>query len=186
MTRININILRISELKWTEMSKFNSDDHYIYYCVKESHRRNVVAPIINKRALDSILGCNLKNDRMICLFPRQTIQHHSNSSLCPNHQRSWSWSVLWRPTRPLRANTKKRCPIHHRWLECKSRKSSDNWRNRQVWPWGTKWSSAKSNRILMKECTGHSKYPCSTTQKITLHMETTKWSIQKSHWLDSL
>ena len=65
MTRISINILRISELKWKEMGEFNSDDHNIYYCVQESHRRNVAALIINKRSLNAVLGCNLKNDRMI-------------------------------------------------------------------------------------------------------------------------
>ena len=65
--------------------------------------------------------------------------------------------VLWRPTRPSRTNTKKRCPFHHRGLECKSRKSRDTWSNRQVCPWSTKWSRAKANRILLRECSGHSK-----------------------------
>ena len=62
---MNINILGISELKWTGMSKFNSDDHYIYYCGQESPRRNGVAIIVNKRVRNTVLGCNLKNDRMI-------------------------------------------------------------------------------------------------------------------------
>ena len=65
MARVNINILGISEFKWTEMGEFNSDDHYIYYCEKESLRRNGVAIIVNKRILNAVLGCNLKNDRMI-------------------------------------------------------------------------------------------------------------------------
>ena len=63
--RINIDILEISELKWTGMGKFTSDDHYIYYCGQESLRRNGVALIVNKRVLSAVLGCNLKNDRMI-------------------------------------------------------------------------------------------------------------------------
>ena len=84
MARVNVDILRISELKWTGMGEFNSDDHYIYYCGQESFRRNGVAIIVNKRVQNAILGCNLKNNRMICLFPRQTIQYHSNPSLCPN------------------------------------------------------------------------------------------------------
>ena len=67
-------------------------------------------------------------------------------------------TVLWRPTRPSRTNTKKRCPFHHRGIECKSRKSRDTWSNRQVWPWSTKWSRAKDNRVLPRECTGHSKH----------------------------
>ena len=62
---MNINILGISELKWTGMGEFNSDDHYIYYCRQESLRRNGVAIIINKRVRNAVLGCNLKNDRMI-------------------------------------------------------------------------------------------------------------------------
>ena len=65
MARVNIDILVISELKWTEMGEFNSDDHYIYYCGQESLRRNGVAIIVNKRIQNAVLGCNLKNDRMI-------------------------------------------------------------------------------------------------------------------------
>ena len=85
MARVNIGILGISKLKWTGMGKFNSDDHYyIYYCGQESLRRNGVAIIVNKRVQNTVLGCNLKNDRMICLFPRQTIQYYSNLSLHPN------------------------------------------------------------------------------------------------------
>ena len=65
MARVNIDILEISELKWTEMSEFNSDDHYIYYCGQESLRRNGVATMVNKRIRNAVLGCSLKNDRMI-------------------------------------------------------------------------------------------------------------------------
>ena len=65
MTRVNIDILGISEIKWTGMEEFNSDDHYIYYCEQESLRRNEVALIVNKRVQNAVLGCNLKNDRMI-------------------------------------------------------------------------------------------------------------------------
>ena len=65
MARVNVDILGISELKWTEMDEFNSDDHYIYYSGQESLRRNGVAIIVNKRVQTAILGCNLKNNRMI-------------------------------------------------------------------------------------------------------------------------
>ena len=65
MARVNIDILGISELKWTEMSEFNSEDHYIYYHGQESLGRNGVALIVNKRVQNAVLGCNLKNDRMI-------------------------------------------------------------------------------------------------------------------------
>ena len=110
MTRVNIDILGISELKWTGMGEFNSDDHYIYYCGQESLRRNGVAIIANKRVWNAVLGYNLINDRMtLCSFPRQTIPYHSNPSLCPNQEcwRSWSWMVLWWPTRPSRTSTPK-------------------------------------------------------------------------------
>ena len=65
MSRENIDILGISELKWTGMGEFNSDAHYIYYCGQESLRRNGVAIIVNKRVWNAVLGCSLKNDRMI-------------------------------------------------------------------------------------------------------------------------
>ena len=67
MTRVNVDILGISELKWTGIGEFNSDDHYIYYCGLESLRRNVVAIMVNKRVQNAVLGCNLKNDRIISL-----------------------------------------------------------------------------------------------------------------------
>ena len=65
MARVNVAIIGISELKWTGMGEFNSDDHYIYYCRQESLRRNGVAIMVNKRVQNAVLGCNLKNDRMI-------------------------------------------------------------------------------------------------------------------------
>ena len=65
MARVNVDILGISELKWIGNGEFNSDDHYIYYCGQESLRRNGVAIMINKRVRNAVLGCNLKNDRMI-------------------------------------------------------------------------------------------------------------------------
>ena len=68
MARVNIKILRISELKWTGMGEFNSDDHYIYYCGQESLRRNGVAIMVNKRVQNAVAGCNLKNYRMISVL----------------------------------------------------------------------------------------------------------------------
>ena len=65
MARVNVNILGICELRWTGMGEFNSDDHYIYYCGQESLRRNGAAIIVNKRVPNAVLGCSLKNDRMI-------------------------------------------------------------------------------------------------------------------------
>ena len=100
--------------KWTGMDEFNSDDHYIYYCRQESLRRNGVA--LNKRAWNAVLGCSLQNSRMICVhfqgkpFNITVIQAYAPSSKAE----SWSWMVLWRPTRPSRINSLKRCPFHHR------------------------------------------------------------------------
>ena len=65
MARVNVDIVGISKLKWTGMGEFNSDYHYIYYCGQESFRRNGVAIIVNKRVQNAVLGCNLKNNRMI-------------------------------------------------------------------------------------------------------------------------
>ena len=67
MARVNVDILGISELKWTGKGEFNSDDHYIYYCGQDSLRRNRVAIMVNKRVRNAVLGCNLKTDRMISL-----------------------------------------------------------------------------------------------------------------------
>ena len=67
MARVNINTLGVSELKWTGMGEFNSDDHYIYYCGQESLRRNRVAIKVNKRVRNAVLGCNFKNNRMISI-----------------------------------------------------------------------------------------------------------------------
>ena len=87
---VKVNILGISELKWTGMGEFNSDDHYIYYCGQETLRRNGEAIIVNKRVqnvisldwigLDWMQSQKQQND--LCLFPRQTIQYHSNPSQC--------------------------------------------------------------------------------------------------------
>ena len=91
--------------------------------------------------------------------------------------------VLWRPPR---TNTQKRCPFHYRGLECKNRKSRDTGSNRQIWPWSIQWNKAKANRVLPRECTGHSQHPLQTTQEKTLHIDITRWSILKLDWLYSL
>ena len=68
LARVNINILGINELKWTGMGEFNSDDHYIYYCGQESLRRSGVAIMVNKTVQNAVLGCSLKNNRMISVL----------------------------------------------------------------------------------------------------------------------
>ena len=76
--------------------------------------------------------------------------------------------------RPFRTNTPKRYSFHYRGLECKSRKSRNTWSNRQIWPWNTEWSMAKTNRVLPRKCTGHNKHPLPTTQEKTLYMDITR------------
>ena len=86
MARVNIDILGISELKWTGMGILNSDDHYIYDYGQESLRRNGIALISQQKSLKcSIWMQSQKRQNDLCLFPRQTIQYQSNPSLCPNH-----------------------------------------------------------------------------------------------------
>ena len=86
MASVNTDILGISELKWTGMGKFNSDDHFIYYCGKESVRRNGVACIVNKRVQNSVLGCSLKNNRMVSAHCQgKPFNITVIPSLCPKH-----------------------------------------------------------------------------------------------------
>ena len=122
------------------------------------------------------------------LVSRQTIQYHGNPSLCPKIRPwiSWSGMVLWRPTRPFRTNTPKRCPFHYRGLECKSRKLTNTWNNRQIWPWNTEWSRAKAKSVLPRERIGHTRHPLPTTLEKTLHMDITRWPTLKSDWLYAL
>ena len=188
MARVNINILGISELKWTGMGEFNSVDRYIYYCEQESLRRNGIAIIVNKRVWNAVLGCSLKNDRMISVrFQGKpfniTVQIYAPTNIAEEAEVERFCEDL---QDLLELTLKKRCSFHYWGLECKSRKSRNTWSNRQIWPWSTKWSRAKANRVLPRECTGHSKHPLPTTPEKTLHMDITRWSTPKSDWLYSL
>ena len=84
MARVNVDILGISELKWTGMCEFNSDDHYINYCRQESLRRHGVAIMVNKSLKCSTWMQSQKRQNDLCSFPKQTTQYQSNPSLCPN------------------------------------------------------------------------------------------------------
>ena len=136
MARVNIDILGISELKWTGMGKCNSDDHYIYYCGQEFVRGNGVALIFNRRVQNVVLRCNLKNDRMISVrfqgkpFSITVIQVYVPTSNAEEAEVEWFCKNL----QHLLELTKKSCPFHYKGLECKNRKSRDPWSNRQVWP----------------------------------------------------
>ena len=86
MASVNIDNLGLSELTWTGMGEFDSDDHYIYYCGQEPLRRNRIDLIVNSRVRNAVLGCNLKNDSMISVrFQGKSFSRHSNPNLCPNH-----------------------------------------------------------------------------------------------------
>ena len=108
MARVNINILGISELKWTGMDEFNTDDHYIYYCGRESLRRNGEAIMLNKRVQNAVLGCNLKNGRMISVsfqgkpFYITVIQAFAPTSNAEEAEIEWFYELR----RPFRTNIK--------------------------------------------------------------------------------
>ena len=178
------------------MGKFNSGDHYIYYCGQESLRRNAVVLIFNKRIQNVVLGCNLKNDRMTSVhfqsktFNITVIQVYALTTnaeedeverfFCEDLQ---NLLELTQKTKQNKTHRKSRWPFHHRGLEYKSKKSGDTWNNKQVWPWSTKWNRSKANRVLPREHIGHSKHPLATTQEMTLHIDITRWLILKSDWL---
>ena len=118
--------------------EFNSDDHYIHYCEQESLRRNGIALIVNKRVLNAVLGCNLKNDRIISVrfqgkpFNITVIQVYSQISNAEEvEQFCEDLQDLLELTPP------KRCPFHYRGLVSKCRKSRNTCSNRQIWAWST-------------------------------------------------
>ena len=145
--------------------------------------------MVNKRVWNALLGCNLKNDRMISVrfqgkpFNITVIQVYAPTSKAEETEVERFYEDL---QDLLELTPKKRCPFHYRGLECKSRNSRNTWSNRQIWPWNMEWSRAKTNRALPKEHTSHSKHPLVTTQEKTLHMDITRWSTLKSDWLYSL
>ena len=129
MVRVNINILGTSELRWTGMGEFNSEDHYIYYCGQESLRRNGVAIIVNKESEVQNLGTISKmshsaSQESKCM-PATDAKEAGVDQFCEELQDFLELTTM-------------KCPFYHRGLECKSRKSRDTWSNRQVWPWTTK------------------------------------------------
>ena len=100
MARVSVDILGMSELKWTGMGEFNSDDHYIYYCGKQSLRKNGVAIMVNKRVRNAVLGCNLKNNRMISVrfqgkpFNIRVIQVYAPISNAEEAEVEWFYEDL--------------------------------------------------------------------------------------------
>ena len=138
MAKVNVDILGISELKGTGMGEFNTDDHYIYYCGQESLRRNGVAIMVNRGVQTAVLGCNLKNDRMISIRLQgkpvniTVIQAYAPTSNAEETEVEWFYEDL---QDLLELTPKKRCPFHYWGLVCKIRKSRNNWNNRKIWTW---------------------------------------------------
>ena len=119
------------------MGEFNSDDHYIYYCGQESLRRNGVAISVNKRVRNAVLGCNLKNDRMVSKANHFNIRVIQVNVLTSNAEEAEVEGFCEDLQDLLELTSKKRCTFHYRGLECKSRKLRNTWSNRQIWPWNT-------------------------------------------------
>ena len=136
MAKVKVNILGISELKWTGMGEFNSDDHDIYYCRQESLRRNGVAIIVNIRVQNAVLRCILKNNRIISVnfqgkpFSITVIQVYAMTS---NPQKAEVEEFYEDLQDLLELTSQNKCPFHYRGMECKSRKSRNTWSNRQIW-----------------------------------------------------
>ena len=156
---------------------------WTFYGIAFLWERNGVAIIFNKRVQNAVLGCNLKNDRIIsCLFPRQTIftviQVYAPTTNAEEAEVKWFCDDL---QDLLELTARKDVLFHHRGLECKSR-SQGIPEVTQIWPWSIKWSRAKANRVLPREHIGHSKHPLPKTQETTLYMDITRWSIVKSDW----
>ena len=135
MARGNVDILGISELKWTGMGEFNSDDHYIYYCGQESLRRNEVAIMVNKRVQNAVLGCSLKNQRMISVhfqgkpFNITVIQVYAPTSNAEKAEAEQFYEDL-QDLLELTPPKDVLFIIGDRRLECNSRKSRNTWSNR--------------------------------------------------------
>ena len=128
--------------------------------------------MVNKRVWNAVLGWNLKNDRIVSVhfqcksFKITVIQVYAPTSNAEEAEVELFYEDL---QDLLELTLKKRCPFHYWRLECKSRKSRNTWSNRQIWPWNVEWNRSKTNRVLPRKCTGHSKHPLPTTQEKTLH-----------------
>ena len=156
------------------MGECNSDDHYIYYRGQESLRRNGVAIMVNKRVQNAVLGCNLKNDRMISVcfqgnpFNITVIQVYAPSNNTEEAEVGWFYEDL----QDLLEITCKK-DVHVIIGDWNAKVGSQELT--KIWPWSTKRSRSKANRVLPGEHNGHSKHPLPKTQEKTLHMEIIRW-----------
>ena len=180
MARVNVDILGITKLKWTGMGKFNSDDHYIYYYGQESLRRNGGAIMVNKRVQNAVLGCNLKNYRMISVrfqgksFNITVIQVYAPTSNAEEAEVEQFYEDL----QDLLELTLKKDVIFI--IGDWNAKVGSQETPGVTGKFGLGMRRTKTNRVLPRKCTGHSKHPLPTTQEKTLHMDITRWSTPKS------
>ena len=164
------------------MGEFNSDDHYIYYCGQESLRRNVVAIMVNKRVRNAVLGCNLKNDRMISVhfqgkpFNITVIQVYALA----NNAKEAEVEGFYEDLQDLleRAPQKDVLFIIGDWNAKTGSQEIPGLAGK--FGFGVQNEAGQRLTVLPRECTGHSKHPLPTTQEKTLHMDITRWSTPKS------
>ena len=183
MARVNVDILGISQLRWTGMGEFNSDDQYIYYCGQETLRRNGVAIIVKKRIPNAVFGCNLKNDRMISVrfqgkpFNITVIQVYALTSNAEEAEVEQFYENL----QDLLELTPKKDVLF----------IIGDWNaevgSLEILGVSGKFGLGVQNetgqrliRVLPRELTGHSTHPLPITQEKTLHMDITRWSTLKS------
>ena len=185
MARVSIEMLGISGIKWTGMSEFNSDDHYIYYCAQEWLRRNGVAIIVNKRVWNAVLGCKLKKDRIISvhfqvkLFNITVIQVYAPASNAKEAEVEWFHEDL----QDLLELTPQKDILFI------------------IGDWNAKVGSQEilevtgkfglgvwneAGQRLTEFCQENALVIANTTQEKTLHMDITRWSTPKSDWIYSL
>ena len=144
--------------------------------------------MVSKRVWNAVLGCNLKKDRMISVrfqskpFNITVIQVYAPTSNAEEAEVEWFCEDL----QDLLELTPQKDVLFIIGDWNASRKSRDTWSTRQIWPWSTKQSRAKTNRVLPRKCTGLWEHPLPTTQEKTLHMDITRWSTPKSDWLYSM
>ena len=114
------------------------------------------------------------------------ISQQSKSTPQPVMLKKLSLNGSMKTSKTFQNKHPKKMSFHYRGRESKSRKSKNTWSNRQIWSWNMEGSRAKTNRVLPRKCTGHSKHTLPTTQEKSLHMDITRWSTTKSDWLYSL
>ena len=179
MARVNVDIIGISELKWTGMGEFNSHDHYIYYCGQESLRRNGAAIMVNKRVRNAVLGCNLKNDRMISIcfkgkpFNITVIQVYALTRNAEEVEVEWFYEDL--QDLELTAKTDVLFILGDWNAKVGSEETPG-----VTGKFGLGVQNETGQRLRERDWIGHSKHSLLTTQEKTLHMDITRWSIPKS------